>query len=110
VKLYKSGFPSAHTNPSSIQKEILQNGPLEGAFTVYQDFMAYKSGVYVHTSGSMLGGHAIKIIGWGNDAATNQNYWICANSWGTGWGEEGFFKIAFGQCGIDSGAYAANPR
>ena len=28
--------------------------------------------------------------------------WIAKNSWGTGWGESGFFHIAYGECGIDS--------
>jgi cathepsin B len=88
-------------NPTSIQANILQYGPVEAAFTVYQDFMYYSSGIYTHTSGSALGGHAVKIIGWGNE--NGQNYWIVANSWGTSWGLDGFFKIAFGQCGIDSG-------
>ena len=27
-----------------IQKEIMTNGPVEGAFTVYSDFPSYKSG------------------------------------------------------------------
>jgi len=31
--------------------EIYTNGPVEGAFTVYSDFMSYKSGVYRHVSG-----------------------------------------------------------
>ena len=38
--------------------------PLQGAFSVYEDFLTYKSGVYQHTTGRMLGGHAIKLIGW----------------------------------------------
>jgi cathepsin B len=50
-----------------IQTEIMTNGPVEGAFTVYADFLSYKSGVYKHTTGSELGGHAIKILGWGTD-------------------------------------------
>ena len=37
-------------------KEIYQNGPVEGAFIVYEDFPTYKSGVYHHTTGSALGG------------------------------------------------------
>jgi cathepsin B len=77
---------------------------METAFTVYSDFMNYKSGIYVHTSGYQEGGHAVKILGWGTQSGLN--YWICANSWGTSWGEAGFFRIAVGQCGIDSAIYA----
>jgi cathepsin B len=49
--------------------------------TVYEDFEAYSSGVYQHKTGKSLGGHAIKMVGWGVDAATNTPYWICVNSW-----------------------------
>lgn len=40
------------------------------------------------------GGHAVSIVGWGTDSTTNQNYWIMANNWGSGWAENGFFKMA----------------
>ena len=53
------------------------------------------------TSGKKLGGHAIKAVGWGTEDGTD--YWIMANSWGTKWGEKGFFKIKRGDCGIDQG-------
>jgi hypothetical protein len=49
--------------------------------TVYEDFEAYASGVYQHKTGKSLGGHAIKMIGWGVDAETGTAYWLCANSW-----------------------------
>ena len=84
---------------SSIKKEIMTNGPVESAFTVYEDFMSYAGGVYKHTSGSMLGGHAIKIIGWGVE--NGQEYWLVQNSWGPNWGENGFFKMAIGDSGMD---------
>jgi len=64
---------------------------METAFTVYSDFMNYESGVYHHVSGSVEGGHAIKILGWGNESG--MDYWLCANSWGPDWGLDGFFKI-----------------
>jgi len=34
---------------------------------VYEDFLAYKSGIYVRKSSKFLGGHAIKGVGWGKD-------------------------------------------
>jgi cathepsin B len=51
---------------------------------VYKDFFSYKSGVYHHVSGDHVGGHAIKVIGYGQE--NGLDYWLCANSWGTGWG------------------------
>jgi cathepsin B len=67
---------------------------------VYEDFFAYKSGVYHHVSGGQAGGHAVKIIGWGNESGAN--FWLAANSWGTGFGMSGFFKIREGDCGFAS--------
>ncbi|KAG2378426.1 hypothetical protein C9374_008313, partial [Naegleria lovaniensis] len=62
----------------------------------------YKSGVYHHVSGGLVGGHAIKIVGWGVDSESRKPYWICANSWGPSWGIDGFFWILRGveECGI----------
>ncbi|PFX22888.1 cathepsin B-like [Stylophora pistillata] len=93
-----------------IQKEIMTNGPVEGAFTVYSDFPSYKSGVYQHTTGVHLGGHAIKILGWGTENDTP--YWLVANSWNTDWGDKGYFKILRGkdECGIESAVVAGMPK
>ncbi|KAG0727504.1 Cathepsin B [Chionoecetes opilio] len=52
-----------------IMAEIMTNGPVEGAFTVYVDFLHYKSGVYQHRHGLPLGGHAIRVLGWGEEPA-----------------------------------------
>lgn len=66
-------------------------GPVEIAITVYNDFVTYKSGVYKHVTGSELGGHAIRMLGWGTENGVD--YWIVANSWNNGWGDNGFIKI-----------------
>ena len=50
-------------------------------------FMHAYIGVYQHTSGKYLGGHAIKILGWGMDNSTP--YWLVANSWNADWGDMG---------------------
>ena len=45
------------------------------------------SGVYQHVTGTYLGGHAVRILGWGSENGTD--YWTVANSWNTDWGENG---------------------
>jgi len=104
---------SAYTVPADVAKiatEIMTNGPVEGAFSVYEDFLTYKTGVYTHTSGQLLGGHAIKVLGWGVDNGVA--YWTVANSWNEDWGNGGFFNIKQGtdECGIESGIVAGLPR
>jgi len=89
-----------------IMTHLTQEGPVEAAFDVYDDFFNYKSGVYQHMSGSLAGGHAVKIIGWGTENSTP--YWLVANSWGLDWGLTGYFKILRGkdECGIEQGIVA----
>ena len=94
-----------------IQSDLQNNGPQEFCLMVYEDFMAYKSGVYKHQTGQLLGGHAVKSIGWGEDSKLGK-YWIVANSWGVNWGEKGYFRIARGtnECGIESMVFAGTPK
>lgn len=95
---------------SEIQTEIMTNGPVEASFDVYEDFLTYKSGVYHHVQGKSLGGHSIKILGWGVEAGVP--YWLVANSWNEDWGEKGFFKIKRGnnECGIEASIVAGIPK
>jgi len=105
-KVFGKSAYSLKTDVKQIQTEIMTNGPIEGAFTVYADFPSYKSGVYQHTAGEELGGHAIRILGWGVES--NTPYWLVANSWNEDWGDKGFFKILRGknECGIEDGCVA----
>jgi hypothetical protein len=82
----------------SAMETHLLDGPITAAFDVYEDFRDYTGGVYEHVWGEYLGGHGVAIVGY-NDV---ENYWIAKNSWGTGWGESGWFKIRYGQCKIDT--------
>eukprot|EP01132_Coremiostelium_polycephalum_P002368 gene2368-2927_t len=111
MKLYKgkSGSTRSLNSVTSIQQSIMQSGPVEGTFMVYRDFMAYKSGVYSKTPGSaLLGGHAVKIVGWDHDSVSGKDFWIVANSWGESWGLGGYFWIErnVNMCGIDRDASA----
>lgn len=108
-KHYGKHIFSVRGGEDHIRAEIFKNGPVEGAFTVYADLLSYKSGVYKHTDGDALGGHAIKILGWGVE--NGNKYWLIANSWNSDWGANGFFKILRGEdhCGIESSIVAGEP-
>jgi len=100
---------SPGSNPTQIMNDIMNNGPVEADLTVYQDFLSYRNGVYKHTWGPELGGHAIKVLGWG--VASGTPYWIVANSWNEDWGDNGYFNILRGrdECGIESDINAGTP-
>lgn len=105
----KSAY-SVQSDELHMRIEIMTNGPIEAAFTVYSDFLTYKSGVYQHQRGEMLGGHAIRILGWGVENGTP--YWLIANSWNADWGDKGYFKILRGsnECGIEDSPVGGIPN
>lgn len=98
------------SDQDQIKMEIMTNGPVEATFDVYADFLYYKSGVYQNVEGAQLGGHAVKILGWGLEGDTP--YWLAANSWGEDWGDNGYFKILRGvnHIGIESDVVAGKPK
>ena len=85
-------------NPAAIKEWISSRGPVSACFYVYADFFNYRSGVYRHVSGDLAGGHCVTIVGY-DDAG---GYWLCKNSWGGGWGDQGWFAIAYADSYIDS--------
>lgn len=96
-----------HTSVDSIKANLVAFGPINTGFTVYEDFMTYKGGIYEHKTGGILGGHAVKIVGFGEENGVG--YWIVQNSWSSAWGENGYFRIKFGEGGINSGAVSIRP-
>jgi hypothetical protein len=82
-------------------KAALLGGPVASNMKVFEDFYFYKSGVYKHTSGKVVGGHAVMIIGWSNP----DQAWIVRNSWGTDWGMNGDFMISWEDKGMLGGTF-----
>jgi len=93
---YKIISWQALSQSDQMKASISSKGPVITQMETYDDFYHYRSGVYAHATGDFLGHHAITVVGYDD----NQNYWICKNSWGIGWGEGGWFRIQYGECGI----------
>ena len=93
-RTYKiSGYktPTRGTVDLDLIKQALQDGPLVTTMVVSADFLTYSSGVYKHTSGDMLGGHAVSIVGYDDKLRA----FIVRNSWGPEWGVGGFVYISY---------------
>jgi len=92
---------------NAIQEALITYGPLPATMNVYGDlYPEWGGGVYQQNSDEYIFGHVITIVGfddtWGSE---NEGYWICKNSWGEGWGEDGWFRIAYGECNIENSVY-----
>ncbi|OIO04939.1 MAG: hypothetical protein COX65_01135 [Elusimicrobia bacterium CG_4_10_14_0_2_um_filter_56_8] len=104
------GWGSVSKKLDIIKTALVKYGPLPIAYMVYEDFMHYKTGIYSYTTGKRLGGHAVLLVGY-NDA---EQYFSVKNSWDTGWGEDGFFRIAYSEMnnsvsfGLSTIAYRAS--
>ncbi len=90
-KIASFSKPTAYFKNLDALRAALQKGPLVTTLSVYEDFMSYSSGVYKHTTGKFLGGHAISIVGYDD---TTQSF-IIRNSWGPEWGEQGFAHVSY---------------
>lgn len=90
----------SYTSHSSMQarKDAIANvGPVVAGMAVYNDFFSYRDGVYQKTSGSSLAGyHCVCVVGYDD----NQQCWIIKNSWGSGWGKNGYCRIKYGQADL----------
>ena len=76
---------------TAIQEALIEYGPLPATMEVYEDFYPnYTGGVYKYTNGGYVFGHVVTIVGYDNIwGGEDEGYWICKNSWGTDWGENG---------------------
>lgn len=93
-----------------IQSDVMLNGPIETTFEVYDDFLQYTTGIYVHLTGNKQGHLSVRILGWGMYEGVP--YWLMANSWGKQWGENGTFRVLRGtnECGLEANCVSGMPK
>jgi len=93
-----------YSSDDTILKQAVWWQPMPVYMEVYADFGGYSAGVYKYDQTSPFsGGHFVVIVGWDDSL----DCWICKNSWGSGWGERGYFRIARGEVLI--GTWAMDP-
>ena len=108
------GVPENNGSEYTIRQEIYSWGPVSSAMIIYPDFYIFDSKNTIYKwngKGEKISGHAIQIVGWGDDKITNQLYWIVKNTWGEDWGNNGYFKIERGtnHCQIEENVVAGVP-
>jgi cathepsin C len=87
------------SDADSIRKELVEKGPVVSSFEPKEDFMYYKSGVYrsagqkIHEEWQQVD-HAVLLVGYGREQS--HPYWTMQNSWGSDWGEDGYFRMERG--------------
>ncbi|CAG9762592.1 unnamed protein product [Ceutorhynchus assimilis] len=85
---------------NALLEAVATVGPVSVAIDAYY-IDSYGSGVFedADCSPDFLN-HGVVIVGYGTE--NGKDYWLVKNSWGTGWGEEGYMKMARGinMCGI----------
>lgn len=88
---------------TTIKRALLDHGPVATNMILYRDLDRYRRGLYLHDGKSEeQGGHWVVIVGWRDDPDVKSGgSWTCRNSWGEKWGEDGYFHIAYGECGVD---------
>lgn len=76
-----------------MKAEIHAHGPISCGIHVSDAFVEYTGGIYSEHIRFPMINHEISVVGYGHDDESGQDYWIGRNSWGSYWGEWGFFRM-----------------
>jgi len=97
---------------SDMKKEIWKRGPIGCGVDATSKFDSYDGGIFSQRKKHPSINHEISVVGWGRDEDNGQEYWIGRNSWGTYWGEYGFFRMAMHKhnLGIEEDCVWATPK
>jgi C1A family cysteine protease len=97
----------------AIKYELYTRGPVITGLILFNDFITTYDGKTVYSpsdTSSEVGGHAVRIVGWG-ETPEGEKYWIIANSWGKNWGDSGYFRIKIGisKCQLEQNCVGVLP-
>jgi len=96
------GMGQGVPKPDAIKQAIYTYGPVSSGVAVNEAFGGYTGGVFNNDTPVGIN-HCVTLVGW-DDTLGEHGVWILKNSWGTGWGEDGYMYIEYGCCQV---GYAA---
>ena len=96
------GTSDAIPATNAMKQAIYDYGPVSVALYVDDAFQGYTGGVFNACADGEVN-HAVVLVGW-DDTQGPGGVWILRNSWGTGWGEAGYMRIAYGCARVGYGA------
>ncbi len=87
---------ASHEVPDTdaIKQSIYKYGPICVGIAADQAFASYTGGIFEECESTGIN-HYVILVGW-DDTQGEEGVWILRNCWGTGWGEDGYMRIAYG--------------
>jgi hypothetical protein len=104
---YFVGWSQGVAPTDAIKQAIMTYGPVSVACAVTEAFGAYTGGVFNENDPQAQINHAVALVGWDDSQGAN-GVWFLRNSWGSGWGEEGYMRIEYRVCKVGYGACYVN--
>jgi C1A family cysteine protease len=105
------GLHTVEKDENKIKQALFENGPysiainatplqfyLWGIFNPWFEWICSPSGL----------NHGVVLVGYGQEGS--KKFWTIRNSWGSGWGESGYFRLIAGKnaCGVSEFVVSAN--
>jgi cathepsin X len=90
-KYWVSEYGGVH-GADNMKSEIYARGPIACGVDATQELEEYTGGIFSQVQIVPIINHIISVVGWGV-TSDGEEYWVGRNSWGTYWGEAGWFRI-----------------
>ena len=98
----------------AVKTMIQQYGCVVWSYYHNNSYLNYNTSAYYNNVNTSTN-HAIMVVGWDDNYSkenfvtqpTNDGAWIVRNSWGSSWGDEGYFYISYEDTSLGSGNGAA---
>ncbi|MBI2632295.1 hypothetical protein HYW75_04785, partial [Candidatus Pacearchaeota archaeon] len=98
-RLWKiDGYNKITGGRETIKEFLVEKGPLPTAILMSGSFDS--NGIYRCNNPQWIN-HVVVLTGYDDIGG----YWIAKNSWGTNWGNSGYFKIGYGECNVEMMPY-----